>query len=293
MAGAQRDCWSEWLLNRRFGGDAGQMQRTLEYLRPIRETILLHAALGEGETLLDVGCGDGFIGFGALEQSQTSRVIFTDISQDLLNATHTIAEQMAVLDRCEFIQTPAESLAAIREESVDAVSTRSVLIYVAAKQQAFNSFYRVLRTGGRLSIFEPINRFGYPEPAGTFAGFDARAVLEIAEKVKAVGLKAKPPNEDPMFNFDERDLIEFARRAGFREINLDLRIEVKPENLDMEWETWINVAPNPKMSTLEEAMREALSPDERDSFIGYFRPLVKGKQPMIKRSAVAYLWARR
>ena len=158
MAGAQRDCWSEWLLNRRFGGDAGQMQRTLEYLRPIRETILLHAALGEGETLLDVGCGDGFIGFGALEQSQTSPVIFTDISQDLLNATHTIAEQMAVLDRCEFIQTPAESLAAIREESVDAVSTRSVLIYVAAKQQAFNGFHSVLRTGGRLSIFEPINR---------------------------------------------------------------------------------------------------------------------------------------
>jgi ubiquinone/menaquinone biosynthesis C-methylase UbiE len=47
---------------------------------------------------------------------------------------------------------------------VDAVTTRSVLIYVKDKRRASEEFHRVLKPGGRLSIFEPINSFTYPEP---------------------------------------------------------------------------------------------------------------------------------
>lgn len=38
-----------------------------------------------------------------------------------------------------------------------------MLIYVEDKQRAFDEFFRVLRPGGRLSIYEPINRFGMEE----------------------------------------------------------------------------------------------------------------------------------
>jgi arsenite methyltransferase len=40
------------------------------------------------------------------------------------------------------------------------LTTRSVLIYVADKAGAFREFHRVLRPGGRISLFEPINRYG-------------------------------------------------------------------------------------------------------------------------------------
>ena len=61
------------------------MQEVLSrYLYPLRDKVLSHTLLGEGEVLLDVGCGDGLIGFGALDKVKTSQVIFSDISQDLL-----------------------------------------------------------------------------------------------------------------------------------------------------------------------------------------------------------------
>ena len=42
---------------------------------------------------------------------------------------------------------------------MDIVTTRSVLIYVEDKRRAFEEFFRVLKPGGRISLFEPINRF--------------------------------------------------------------------------------------------------------------------------------------
>ena len=40
-----RDVWSEWLLHRRFGGDARRMQAVLDVLRPIRDKVLHNARL--------------------------------------------------------------------------------------------------------------------------------------------------------------------------------------------------------------------------------------------------------
>jgi len=75
-----RDKWAEWLLHRRHGGDTKQMQAVLEWLYPVRDKVLSNTNLKEGDTLLDVGCGDGLIAFGALEKIKNSRVIFSDIS---------------------------------------------------------------------------------------------------------------------------------------------------------------------------------------------------------------------
>ncbi len=172
-----QDLWSQWLLNRRFGGDPKRMRAALDYLYRVRDRVLSNANLTDGETLLDVGCGDGLIAFGALEKVKTGRVIFSDISQDLLHHTRAIAREMGVLDRCRFLLAPAENLP-LQDASVDVVTTRSVLIYVSAKQQAFEEFYRVLKPKGRLSIFEPINRFAYPTyaPPHMFWGYDVTPV---------------------------------------------------------------------------------------------------------------------
>ena len=46
MAEFQRDLWSEWLLDRRFGGNTDGMKAVLDYLNPIRDKVLLHSKLG-------------------------------------------------------------------------------------------------------------------------------------------------------------------------------------------------------------------------------------------------------
>jgi len=286
---AGQDIWSQWLLNRRFGGNPQRLQKVLDYLCPVRDKVLSNANLAEGETLLDVGCGDGLIAFGALEKVKTSKVIFSDISQELLNHVQAIAQEMGVLDRARFLLASADNLSMLDDASVDVVTTRSVLIYVAAKQQAFNEFYRILKPHGRLSIFEPINRFGFPEPPHMFFGYDVTSVMNIAQKVKAIYRGLQPPDTDPMLNFDERDLIAYAEHAGFKEIHLELQAEIKASE-EGDWNTFLRTAGNPKIPTLEEAMQQALTPEEVEEFISHLRPLVETKQGTY-RSAVAYLWA--
>ena len=63
-----QDHWIQWLLHRRFGGDLQHGQAMLKELSVWRDRILEHATITEGETVLDVGCGDGLIAFGALDR---------------------------------------------------------------------------------------------------------------------------------------------------------------------------------------------------------------------------------
>ncbi|MGE5248756.1 MAG: class I SAM-dependent methyltransferase [Bacteroidota bacterium] len=290
MPASNQDIWSQWILHRRFGGDERAMQESFEkYLYPWRDRILDRADIKEGETLLDVGCGDGLIAFGALERTKTGTVIFSDISQDLLDHSQKLAQQMGLLERCRFLKLSAEDLSSLANGSVDVVTTRSVLIYVPAKQKALQEFYRVLRPGGRLSIFEPINRFGWPEPDDRFGGYDATPVKEIALKVKGLFDRIQPPDEDPMLDFDERDLLRFAEAAGFREVHLDLQAEIRPPDAE-KWETIYRSAANPKVPSLEEAVKQVLTPEEARRFIDHLRPLAKAGQGM-QRRALAFLWA--
>jgi ubiquinone/menaquinone biosynthesis C-methylase UbiE len=289
MAETRQDMWAQWLLNRRFGGDPARMKRMMAFLYPIRDRVLSPLDLPENGILLDVGCGDGLIAFGTLEKFEGSRVIFSDISQDLLHHAEALAQEMGVRERCQFVRAAAEDLSTLADESVDAVTTRSVLIYVSEKQKAFDEFHRVLKNGGKLSIFEPINRFSFPEPPDKFEGYDVTPVADVAQKLTALYLQIQPLDTDPMGDFDERDLISQAERAGFTEIHLDLQIEVKPHEND-DWSAFLHTAMNPKIPTLAEAMEQVLTAEEIERFTGHIRPLVEARKGT-RRIALAYLWA--
>jgi ubiquinone/menaquinone biosynthesis C-methylase UbiE len=289
MTESKKDMWSQWLLERRFGGDPQRMKTMLDFLYPIRDKVLSRIDLKENETLLDVGCGDGLIAFGALEKFESCRVIFSDISEDLLRHAETLAREMNIHERSRFVCACADDLSALESESAEAVTTRSVLIYVSAKQKAFDEFQRVLKPGGQLSIFEPINRFGYPEPPNQFAGYDVTQVADIAQKLVAVYQRLQPLDSDPMGDFDERDLVSQAEKAGFSEIHLELQIEVKPHG-NADWSAFLHTAGNPKIPTLAEAMEQVLTPVEVEKFTNHLRPLVEQRRGL-RRSAVAYLWA--
>ncbi len=294
MSEPVRDRWADWLLERRDGGDPEIKRAFLDFIAPVRDRVLDKADLSDGETLLDVGAGDGLIAFGAVELvGAGGRVIFGDVSQYLLEHSRALAEEMGVLDRCEFLLAPADDLSALEEGSVDAVTTRSVLIYVEDKRRAFEEFHRVLKPGGRLSVFEPINSFTYPEPPHLFRGFDMTPVQDIVRKIRTVYERIQPYETDPMLNFDERDLLHLADEAGFEEVYLDYEAEIvsgKPLWGIREWEALLKSSGNPKIPTLEEAMAEALTPDETERFTEHLRPLVENARRKA-RSAVVYLKA--
>ena len=287
-----QDQWAQWLLERRHGGDLERHDSVIDALIPVRDQVLDNANPAQGEVLLDVGTGDGLIAFGALPRlGESGRIILSDVSQDLLGQCRSIAQELSVLHQCQFLEASADDLTAIENESVDVVTTRSVLIFVGAKQKAFQEFYRVLKPGGRLSMFEPINRFGYPAPPhmfGVYEGYDVTPVMEIARKVKDVYGRIQPPS-DPMLDFDERDLLAFAEEANFEEIHVDVKFEIRPLS-PQRWEVFKNSAGNPKVPTLEEAMTQVLMPKGKDVFESHLRPLVESGQGT-RRSAASFLWA--
>jgi len=261
------------------------------HLAGVRDSVLDRAELAAGDTVLDVGCGDGLIAFGAIDRvGQDGKVIFSDVSPELLAVCRQQAVEIGVVDRCEFVQASADGLDAVADGSVDAVTTRSVLIYVGDKSACFHEFHRVLRAGGRLSVFEPIN--GYPlwEADNTYCGYDVGPVAELSAKLTAVYDRIQPSKADPMTDFDERDLLRAAERAGFTEIHLELRADIEPQLPPTTWEGFLNSAPNPLLPTHAEAWAATLSADEAERFAAHLRPLVEsgiGRH----RLAIAHLWA--
>lgn len=296
MSAPARDKWAEWLLERRHGGDSAAHAATMQYLAPVRDRVLDNAALTSGDTLLDVGCGDGLVAFGGLDRvGQGGRVIFSDVSRDLLERCRELAGEAGVLDRCEFVEARAEDLTPIEDESVAAATTRSVLIYLPLenKPRAFEEFFRVLKPGGRLSMFEPINRFAWPEPADRFFGFDATPVLPLARKVKAVYERSR--GDETLIDFDERDLIAFAEQVGFAEIQLVYEATVRHRagvcwGGASSWEVFLHQSGNPCAPTLAEALAEALTPSEHEEFVAYLRPRYEALEGT-ERFAAAYLSA--
>jgi ubiquinone/menaquinone biosynthesis C-methylase UbiE len=286
------DRWHRWLLDVRFGGDAACRDRDLtEFLYPVRDTVLDRARLRPGDTLLDVGTGDGLIAFGALERlGPSGRVIFSDISRDLLDHCRKAADAEGLLARCAFVLAAADRLTGVADASVDAVTTRSVLIYVKDKAAALREFHRVLKPGGRVSLFEPINVLMSAADPDRFFGYDVTPVRTLAAKVKALYESIQPPGVDPMIDFDDRDLVRHARNAGFPEIDLELQVSVKARKQPIPWDRFLRTSGNPLEPTFGEALGRSLSPQEAAELTGYLRPLVETGAGL-ERRAVAYLTA--
>jgi arsenite methyltransferase len=287
------DRWARWLLHDRHGGDEVARERLLAHLAPIRDRVLDGAELRGDETVLDLGCGDGLIGFGALERlSARGVVIFSDVSAPLVERCRQIAADLGELDRCRFLVTSADRLDAVGDASVDAVTARSVLIYLdrEGKRRTLTEARRVLRPGGRLSLFEPINRFSFPEPRDRLLGYNVGPVQELAAKVKA--RQEDHRSGSPLLDFDERDLLAWAEQVGFERPRLTLEAEVSHETLvpTRDWDALLASAGNPLSPTYGELIKAALTREEAQRLKTHLRPLVEAGEG-VTRLAVAYLRA--
>ena len=291
-----QDQWARWVLRQRDFNDALRQNGAVAPLDAFRDGVLERAAVAAGDVLLDVGCGAGLIGFAALDLvGAGGQVVFSDVSADLLDACRRRAAEDGVLDRCRFIQASAEDLRSIDDASVDVVTTRSVLIYVRDKATAFAEFFRVLRPGGRLSIFEPINRFLVDHGPHRMFGLPESPVDDLLRKISLVYHDAGSSTAaQTMVDFDERDLLAWADAAGFDSVELDYRAELRaPADPIVDWEGLKRTAPNPLAPTYGEAIAGVLTGDEQGRLDAYMQSLAEAGGPTRRTLAMVFLRAER
>ena len=292
---ATTDRWAEWVLRTRHGDSPARHAEAMRVLGPIRDRVLDGAAPAPGETVLDVGCGDGLLGFAALDRvAPDGVVVFSDVSAPLLEHCRGTAEAVGAAGRCRFVVAGLPELAGIPDGSVDVVVLRSVLLYVRDKPACLRALHRVLRPGGRLSLFEPVNSFGSPEPPGRLWSFDVSAVRDLADRVAAAA-RADRPADDPIVDYDERDLLAAAEAAGFAELSLAYEARVGADVgfglTRVPIREMLGIAPNPTSPTYGELLDRALDPTERERLVAHL-----ADQPPERRRArlaVAYLTAHR
>lgn len=266
----EEDFWSNWLLHGRHGGDPAYEPIMRAAVAEIRDRVLDGARLTSGMTLLDVGAGDGLISFEALRRvKQPFSVVLSDISAPLLQRAEHIAEDLGFRDNCSFIQTPAETLMGITDESVDVITSRAVLAYVHDKASALRSFLRVLKPGGRLSLGEPIHQDAAVQLAALTKVLRSEPAnystpyLDLLQRCRALQMPStlEDIRSNPLTSFSERDLVRLFREAGFVNIHMELHVDVKPSPA-VPWSTFIEIAPRPGTPCLREIFEQHLTAKE-------------------------------
>lgn len=267
-----QDKWASWLAERRFGGNRDLQQKTYRALNSIRDKIIENANIRDNDIVVDIGAGDGLLGFGVLEQKpEVSSVIFTDISEDALALCRAASSALNVGEKATFLPMPAQELS-LQDSSVNVVVARAVYSYVKEKAQAFAETYRILKPGGRFSFSEPVNRFKHTNKSYyDFFGVDVAPIREIADKFfVAYGYPLKL-DDNTMTDFDERNLLKMLQEAGFAQILLQYEARFSSKVTLPSWEAFYNFSPNPLAPTLKEALAQTLTPEEQQTAINFMK----------------------
>jgi arsenite methyltransferase len=217
-------------------------------LAEFRDTVLDNARISVGATVVDAGTGTGLLALGAVERvGPDGQVLAIDISVDCLEQLRRFAPAPNM-----FFLIGSADVLPLPDGAADVVVTRSVLIYVADKAEAAREFFRVLRPGGRVSIFEPINR-------------RRRRISEVVDFGDLTPLIEEweadaDARDDPMLNFDEHDLAAFFGGAGFGDIRLDYR----PGETKIGADRWLTVVGAPGRKPVLDVWRERFPPRQLD-----------------------------
>lgn len=148
-----------------------------------RDTYLGLLDISAGEHVLDVGCGSGAVTREiARRVGRDGLAVGLDPSPALLAVARELADETGFGDRVEFREGDALRLP-FPDRSFDAVVCVTVLSHVPKGEAAIPELARVLRTGGRLGVFDldtDMTAFTHPDRSLTrrivAAASDATAV---------------------------------------------------------------------------------------------------------------------
>src|SRR5215831_16767439 len=119
-----------------------------------RDTYLGLLDIADGDRVLDVGCGRGAVTREiARRVGSRGRAVGLDPSPALLAVARELAGEAGLGDRIEFREGNALRLT-FPDGSFDAVVCVTVLSHVPSGEAAIPELVRVLRSGGRLGVFD-------------------------------------------------------------------------------------------------------------------------------------------
>jgi arsenite methyltransferase len=285
------DVWATWLRTGRDGGSAAMRAENLRRLAEVRDHILERAAIRPGDTVLDVGTGQGLLGLEALQRSAPDgRVIFSDISEPLLDDCRSAVAQASAMERSSFVRASATHLAAIATATVDVLVERAVLLFIEDRAGAFSEYRRVLRPGGRLSLGEPLNSWMGRDRPGYLWGYDVTAATNLERKLHEADRAEGSTDDDLLCGFDDRDLMAMARTAGFERVETHTELALAPPPARDDLDVFLDTAPNPLAPTTRALMAAALTAGETERFTAVLRDaLNQGRGE--RRHAMTYLRA--
>ncbi|OGO50631.1 MAG: hypothetical protein A2148_00725 [Chloroflexi bacterium RBG_16_68_14] len=239
--------------------------------------------------MLDVGAGTGLLALEARRRvGPSGRVVAVDVSQDALRECRRQAALDELVVPLHLVVGDALQLP-FHDNCFDAVLTRSVLIYLTAKLTAVRELRRVLRPGGRASIFEPVNSAsdGY---AWNW-GLDLSSLQPAHDRIVAY-LREHWEHENAMLGFDERDLVGCFVEAGFASVRLSYEYRYDCDRRRPgEITASLRVRPNPTMLSYEEGARAILGDAADDHLLRLSRLMLS--QPLTGVMAAAHITARR
>jgi arsenite methyltransferase len=261
----------------RFAGWSDEAVReSLDKLGRTRDRVLDAAGIQPGETVADVGAGTGLLTLGAVERvGPDGEVLAIDLSADALDELRASTQAPNV----SYLVAVAEALP-LPDESIDVVVTRSVLLYVKEKADAASEFFRVLRSGGRVSLFEPINI----RNLRLTKAVDFSPLGELGARLREWNDAFYADLEDPMLDFDEVDLGRFFAQAGFADVDVDLVVDEQ----EVVGERYLNHVGAPGRPTLLERWQQDFAPGDVDRLAEF----LNGRTFRV-RHVHAYLTARK
>jgi arsenite methyltransferase len=249
--------WAEWLL------EHGQADAT----SIAQATRVLEAAeLWPGDTVLDLGAGHGLLTLAAHERIGDAWVLAVDPSvgalEELLRAAHEMGANgiMYLVGDAEVLPLP--------DASVDVVVSRSVLVHVRDTDAVARELARVLRSGGRLSLREPLNRTGtYISTAVDWTGLGV-----LGERV--VALWEEVAAGDPLMRLDADVFAAQLGEAGFTDVAAAV------EDPGEEWlvteqsaDARLDAVGAPGLPSLRQRWQAAFAPAEVEALVAQLRSL--------------------
>jgi len=159
------------------------------------------ASLKEGEIVLDLGSGGGFDCFLARKQvGATGLVIGVDMTPDMITLARKNADKSEYAN-VEFRLGEIEHLP-VADNAVDVIISNCVINLSLDKAQVFKEAYRVLKSGGRLSISDVVAIAKIPEQVQQNLDM-VSACIGGAEQIDKI-----------------KDML---KKAGFKEIKITLK----------------------------------------------------------------------
>lgn len=275
--------WSQWLKGTRFSHlDEAQVNQTLNWLGAVRDAVLENAEIKKSDTVIDIGTGTGLLGFGALEQiDSTGKVIFSDKFEDCLVECKKLLDTFNIEAKYDFLQSGCEKIN-LQKESVDKVLMRSVLVHILDKQEAMNEIYRILKPGGIFSAFEPIitSNTRYYELVNPYN-------ISDYEDFKKAEIELMTSQNDPLTNFDENSLALNIEAAGFKDATVDVQTAESTYTVNQKAiESWFDAPPSPGSLTMRDRFLLYFDEAKVNNFIQEVQYDLAGKEITVKSNTV-------